>query len=294
MGKKVVIVGGVAGGASTAARLRRLDETAQIILLERGDHISYANCGLPYYIGEAIKERDALFVMTPEKFRAWFNVEVRVRHEVTAIDRASQKVLVVDHRTGEEYSEQYDYLVLSPGAEPLRPPLPGIDHGAIFTLRSVADTDRIYAYIRDRRPQTAVVIGGGFIGLEMAENLHGRGLAVTVVEMAPQLLPPADPEIAALVQNYLRAMGVALRLGDGVKQFHAAENGAVDVELQSGARLPADLVLLAIGVRPEVKLAREAGLEVGRGIKVNEYLQSSDPCIYALGDAIELPHLVTG
>ena len=184
--------------------------------------------------------------------------------------------------------------MLSPGAEPLRPPLPGIDHQAIFTLRSVADTDRIYAHIRDHRPKSAVVIGGGFIGLEMAENLHARGLAVTVVEMAPQLLPPVDPEIAALVQNYLRAMGVALRLGDGVKQFHATENGTLAVELQSGARLPADLVLLAIGVRPEVKLAREAGLEVGRGIKVNAQLQTSDPHIYALGDAIEVLNLVTG
>ncbi|MEW5785779.1 MAG: DsrE/DsrF/DrsH-like family protein [Bacillota bacterium] len=294
MAEKIVIIGGVAGGASTAARLRRLSETAEIVLLERGKYISYANCGLPYYVGQTIKERDRLFVMTPQKFQDWLNVDVRVRSEAVSIDRQERKVEVVDHRSGRHYAEPYDYLVLSPGAEPIRPPLPGIDHPAIFTMRSVGDTDRIHSFIQEHRPAAAVVVGGGFIGLEMAENLQARGLAVTVVELASQLLPPLDPEMAALVQQYLRARGVALRLGDGVKQFAEADQGGLMVELQSGARLQADLVLLSIGVNPELKLAREAGLELGKGIKVNERLQTSDPRIYALGDAIEVIDLVTG
>ena len=293
MGNKVVIVGGVAGGASCAARLRRLSENTDIILLERGEHISYANCGLPYYIGEVIKEREKLFVMTPEKFRDWFNVEVRIKSEAVAIDREGRRVEVLDHTTGEKYWESYDFLVLSPGAAPVRPPLEGIEHRAVFTLRSVADTDRINEYIRSEKPQNAVVIGGGFIGLEMAENLHGRGISVSVVELAPQILPNLDRDMAALAQQYLRARGVALYLGDGVSGF-AEEQGVLTVHLQSGRRLQAGLVILAIGVRPETTLAREAGLEVGRGIRVNEFLQTSDPHIYALGDAIEVKDFVTG
>ena len=296
MSKKVVIIGGVAGGASTAARLRRLDEEVEIILLERGDYISYANCGLPYYIGGTISERDNLFVMTPERFRQWLNVEVRIKNEAIRIDRDKKQVEVIDHLSGEAYFESYDHLVLSPGAEPLRPPLPGIDSDGIFSLRNVPDTDRIYSYIEDEKPKKAVVVGAGYIGLEMAENLQQRGMEVTVVELAPQVLPPVDHDIAALAQQYLRAQGLGLRLGDGVKQFIRPDKpGApLEVELASGEKLTAHLVILSIGVKPEIKLAAEAGLEVNRGIVVNEKMQTSDSGIYALGDAVEVKHLVTG
>lgn len=294
MVQRVLIVGGVAGGAGCAARLRRLSEETKIILLERGGHISYANCGLPYYIGEVIKERENLFVMTPEKFKDWFNVDVRVNSEAILIDRESRKVEVLNRVTGEKYWESYDNLVLSPGAAPLRPPLPGIDHRAIFTLRSVEETDRIYEFIREEKPGEAVVIGGGFIGLEMAENLHGRGIAVSVVETASQILPTMDRDMAVLAQQFLRARGAALYLGDGVSGFKEEPRGGLKVSLQSGRELKAGLVILAIGVKPEVTLARDAGLEVGRGIIVNEYLQTSDPRIYALGDAIEVKNFVTG
>lgn len=294
MSTKVVIVGGVAGGASTAARLRRLSEETEIIILERGEYISYANCGLPYYIGGTIEERDNLFVMTPEKFRQWLNVDVRVKNEALSIDRKNKKLAVFNHATGEKYSESYDYLVLSPGAEPLRPPLPGIEGPGIFSLRTIPDTDKIFSHIQNEMPQKAVVVGAGYIGLEMAENLKHRGLDVTVVEMAPQVLPPIDADMAALVQQYLRALGLKLRLGDGVKQFHHEKSGGLNVELSSSEILHADLVILSIGVKPEARLALEAGLEVNRGIKVNGYMQTSDPAVYALGDAVEVTHLVTG
>jgi NADPH-dependent 2,4-dienoyl-CoA reductase/sulfur reductase-like enzyme/peroxiredoxin family protein/rhodanese-related sulfurtransferase/TusA-related sulfurtransferase len=291
---KVVIVGGVAGGASTAARLRRLNEEMEIVLLERGEHISYANCGLPYYIGEVIKERDSLFVVTPQKFRDWFNIDIRLNSEALAIDRSSQQVEVLNRLSGEKYRERYDYLVLSPGAEPIRPPLPGIENPAIFTLRNVSDTDRIYNFIRDNKPSRAAVVGGGSVGLEMCENLQARGMTVTLVELAPQVLPFLDQEMAALVQQYLRARGVNLYLNDAVTGFNNSAATGVSVSLQSGRELQADMVILAIGVKPETKLAREAGLEVGKGIKVNEYLQTSDPKIYALGDAVEVVDFVTG
>ncbi len=294
MSLKVIIVGGVAGGASTAARLRRLSEKAEIILLERGDYISYANCGLPYYIGGIIEERDALFVMTPQKFKAWLNVDVRVKNEALRIDRDNKEVVVIDHHSGEEYRENYDYLVLSPGAEPLRPPLPGIDSTGIFSLRSVPDTDRIYEYLANKNPRRAVVVGAGYIGLEMAENLKHRGLDTTIVELAPQVLSPIDADLAASVQQYLRAMGIKLYLGDGVQQFIPTEQDSLKVELNSGETLETDLIILAIGVKPETGLAREAGLKVERGIRVNEQMQTSDPAIYALGDAVEVTHLVTG
>lgn len=294
MSGKTVIIGGVAGGASTAARLRRLDENMDIVLLERGEHISYANCGLPYYIGEVIAERESLFVMTPRKFKEWFNVDVRVFSEAVSLDRGGKTVEVKNLRTGEQYRERYDHLVLSPGAAPIRPPLPGIEHPVIFTLRSVADTDRIFNFIEERKPRQAVVIGGGFIGLEMTENLSARGMAVTVVEMAPRILPNLDSEMATMVQQYLRAEGVSLRTDDGVSGFRDKGNGAVVVTLQSGKELEADLVLLSIGVKPEIGLAREAGLETGRGIIVNEYLQTSDPHIYALGDAVEVIDFIMG
>jgi NADPH-dependent 2,4-dienoyl-CoA reductase/sulfur reductase-like enzyme/rhodanese-related sulfurtransferase len=294
MPNKVVIIGGVAGGASAAARLRRLSEETEIILLERGEYISYANCGLPYHIGGAIEERDSLFVMTPEKFRAWMNVDVRTKNEAVRIDREKKEVEVFNRQSGERYIENYDYLVLSPGAEPLRPPLPGIDSEGIFSLRTVPDTDRIYNYINEKRPQNAVVVGAGYIGMEMAENLHHRGLNVTVVELAPQVLPPIDADMAALVQQYLRTLGMKLRLGKGVKHFHALENGGIRVELAEGEMLEADIVILSIGVKPETRLAAEAGLEINRGIVVNDKMQTNDPYIYALGDAVEVKHLVTG
>ena len=294
MTKKVVIIGGVAGGASTAARLRRLNEEMEIVLLEKGEHISYANCGLPYYIGEVIKERDELFVMTPQKFHAWFNVDIKVNCEAIIIDRSAQQVEVLNHLTGEKYRESYDFLVLSPGAEPIRPLLPGIDNPAIFTLRNVSDTDRIYNFIRDKKPTAAVVVGGGFVGLELCENLKIRGIEVTLVEMASQVLPFLDKEMAAQVERNLRKQGVTLYLGDGVSGFEEGNSGGVTVNLQSGSVIQADLVFISIGVRPEVSLAREAGLEVGKGIRVNEFLQTTDPKIYALGDAVEVVDYVTG
>jgi NADPH-dependent 2,4-dienoyl-CoA reductase/sulfur reductase-like enzyme/peroxiredoxin family protein/rhodanese-related sulfurtransferase/TusA-related sulfurtransferase len=294
MPNKVIIIGGVAGGASTAARLRRLSEETEIILLERGEYISYANCGLPYHIGGAIEERDSLFVMTPEKFRAWMNVDVRTKNEAIRIDREKKEVEIFNRESGEKYLENYDYLVLSPGAEPLRPPLPGIDSEGIFSLRTVPDTDRIYHYINENKPQKAVVVGAGYIGMEMAENLHHRGLNVTVVELAPQVLPPIDADMAALVQQYVRALGLKLRLGNGVKQFHPLEKGGLKVELAEGEMLEADIVILSIGVKPETKLAAEAGLTINRGIVVNDKMQTNDPSIYALGDAVEVKHLVTG
>jgi NADPH-dependent 2,4-dienoyl-CoA reductase/sulfur reductase-like enzyme/rhodanese-related sulfurtransferase len=291
---KVVIVGGVAGGASAAARLRRLSEEAEIILLERGEHISYANCGLPYYIGKTIEDRNSLFIMTPDKFRAWFNVEVRVKNEASRIDRNKKEIVIINHATGEEYRESYDYLVLSPGAEPLRPPLPGIDSEGIFSLRSVNDTDRIYNYLEREKPRKVVIVGAGYIGLEMAEAMQQRGLDVTVVEMAHQVLPPIDADMAALVQQYIRAVGLKLYLGNGVKQIHQVEEKWLGVELNNGEQLEADIVILSIGVRPEVKLALEAGLEVNRGIIVSDLMMTSDPSIYALGDAVEITNLVTG
>ncbi len=294
MSFKVVIVGGVAGGASTAARLRRLSEEAEIVLLERGKYISYANCGLPYYIGGTIEERENLFIMTPEKFKAWLNIDVRTLNEAISIDRENKEIEVLDKTANQKYRESYDYLVLSPGAEPLKPPLPGINSKGIFSLRTVNDTDRIVDHLKEKCPQKAVVVGAGYIGLEMAENLFHRGLDVTVVELAPQVLPPVDADMAALVQQYLRARGVNLRLGNGVKQFHQAENDGLKVELNSGELLETDLVLLSIGVKPETRLAKEAGLKVERGIKVNEQMQTSNPSIYALGDAVEVTHLVTG
>lgn len=294
MPNKIIIVGGVAGGASTAARLRRLSEDDEIILLERGDYISYANCGLPYYIGGTIEERDNLFVMTPEKFKAWLNVDIRTKTEAVSIDRDHKQVTIINHLTGDKYIESYDYLVLSPGAEPLRPPLPGIDSEGIFSLRTVNDTDQIYSYMQNHCPKNAVVVGAGYIGLEMAENLHHRGMNVTIVELAPQVLPPIDQDMATLVQQYLTALNVKIKLGNGVKQFNRKAAGLIEVELNDGDKLEADLVILSIGVKPEVKLAADCGLEISRGIIVNKRMQTSDSSIYALGDAVEVTHLVTG
>ena len=292
---KIVIVGGVAGGASAATRLRRLDENAQIVLFERGEHISYANCGLPYYIGGTIKEREALLVQTPRAMKDKFNIDVRVQSEVTAIDRKNKTVSVTDLRTGKRYDESYDKLILSPGAAPVRPPIPGIEQEGIFTLRTVPDTDAIKEAVDKGKPSEAVVVGGGFIGLEMAENLHSRGIKVTIVEAADQVMAPIDYEMACIVHRHILSKGLKLYLKDGVKAFHK-EGKRVKVELQSGKLLAADMVILAIGVRPDVSLAKDAGLEIGerRGIKVNSYLQTSDPDIYAVGDAIEVKDFVNG
>ena len=292
---KIVIVGGVAGGASAATRLRRLDENAQIVLFERGEHISYANCGLPYYIGGTIKEREALLVQTPRAMKDKFNIDVRVQSEVTAIDRKNKTVSVTDLRTGKRYDESYDKLILSPGAAPVRPPIPGIEQEGIFTLRTVPDTDAIKEAVDKGKPSEALVVGGGFIGLEMAENLHSRGIKVTIVEAADQVMAPIDYEMACIVHRHILSKGLKLYLKDGVKAFHK-EGKRVKVELQSGKLLAADMVILAIGVRPDVSLAKDAGLEIGerRGIKVNSYLQTSDPDIYAVGDAIEVKDFVNG
>lgn len=291
---KYIIIGGVAGGATAAARIRRNTEHADIILFEKGSYISYANCGLPYYIGNVIEDRDRLFVQTPEVFGKRFRIDVRVNSEVIRIEPQNKQVHV---RTadGREYTETYDKLLLSPGASPVRPPLPGIDSESIFTLRNVADTDRIKTYMQQHSVKHAVIVGGGFIGLEMAENLHHTGTQVDVVEMANQVMGPIDFSMAAIVHQHLQQKGIGLYLEQEVESF-TRENGRLTVHFKSGINLHTDLVLLSIGVRAETRLAQEAGLRLGemKGIFVNEYLQTSDEHIYAVGDAIEYPHPVTG
>ena len=291
---KYIIVGAVAGGASTAARLRRLDEHAEIVIFEKGEYISYANCGLPYYIGDVIKDRNKLFVQTATAFNKRFNIDVRVMTEVTGIDPVKKMVTARNHITGAVYEEAYDKLVLSPGAEPLRPPLPGIDSEGIFTLRNVTDTDYIKNYIQGRDIKRAVIIGGGFIGLEMAENLHNVGLEVTIVEMGNQVLAPVDFPVASMVQQHIRSKGLSLLLNTAVTGFEKHGTG-LKVILKSGISIEADVVILSIGVRSDIKLAAIAGLKTGtaKGILVNEYLQTSDPDIYAVGDAIEFINPIT-
>ncbi len=292
---RYVVVGGVAGGASVAARLRRMDERAEITLFERGDHISYANCGLPYYAGGVITDRDRLFVMTPGKFRAWFNVDVRTATEVVAVDPAARTVTVRPRDGGAEALVPYDKLVLSPGAEPIRPPIPGLDLDGIFTLRSVPDIDRIKARIDERRPERALVIGGGFIGLEMAENLHQRGAFVTIAEALDQVMNPLDFEMAALVHQHLKSRHVELYLGDAVASFEKRGSRIV-ARLQSGAQLDADMIVLSIGVRPDTALARAAGLTLAHNgaILVDGHLKTSAEHVYALGDAVAFANPVLG
>lgn len=297
---KYLIVGGVAGGATTAARLRRNDERAEIVLVERGDYVSYANCGLPYYAGGVISERSKLFVMTPEKFKETLDVDVRVATEAVSIDREAKTATLTELKTGRTYKESYDALVLSPGAEPVKPPIPGLDLEGVFTLRSVPDIDRIKEWTDLRRPERAVVVGGGFIGLEMAENLAHRGAAVAVVEALDQVMGPIDFEMAAIVHRHLRDKDVELRLNDGVSAFEK-RGSRIIVKLKSGDELPADIVVFSIGVKPDSKLARDAGLDTvpagqpGAGaILVDEHFRTSDPAIRALGDAIAFKHAVTG
>ncbi len=291
---KYLIIGGVAGGATAAARIRRITEDAEIILFEKGEHISYANCGLPYYIGGVISDRDKLLIQTPESFGRRFNIDVRVNSEVTAIDRKS-KTVTVKAPDGTSYTESYDKLLLSPGASPVRPPLPGINSKGIFTLRNVADTDEIKSRVESGSVKRAVIVGGGFIGLEMAENLNHAGAEVAVVEMAPQVMAPIDFSMAQIVHTHLAEKGVRLYLNTAVASF-AQHGEEVEINFADGRKLLADMVILSIGVRPNTGLAAAAGLELGKmgGIKVNEFLQTSDPSIHAVGDAIEFTHPVTG
>ena len=291
---KHIIIGGVAGGATAAARIRRADEGAEIVMLERGKYISYANCGLPYYIGGVISDRERLFVQTPESFGKRFNIDVRVENEVVEI-QPKEHTVTIRRKDGSQYKETYDKLLLSPGASPVRPPLPGIDSEGIFTLRNVNDTDRIKTYLTTNSVKRAVVVGAGFIGLEMAENLHHAGVDVSVVEMGNQVMAPVDFSIAAHLHQHLTQKGVSLYLEQAVAAFERKGN-EIRVILKSGETIVADMVILSIGVRPETTLAKAAGLRIGEtgGIWVDEYLQTSEADIYAVGDAIEFPHPITG
>ncbi len=292
---KVVIVGGVAGGATAAARIRRLDEQAEIVVFERSGYISYANCGLPYFIGDAITDPEDLTLQTPESFYSRFRAEMKVRHEVTAIHPDRKTVSVKNLETGEEFEENYDKLILSPGAKPTQPRVPGTGLDRVFTLRTVEDTFRIKAYINEHHPKSAVLAGGGFIGLELAENLRELGMDVTIVQRPRQLMNPFDPDMAALIHGEMRRNGVRLVLGRTVEGF-AEKDGGVDVLLKDGAPLHAGMVVLAIGVTPDTALAKDAGLALGirDSIVVNERMETSVPDIYAVGDAVQVKHAVTG
>ena len=292
---KVVIIGGVAGGATAAARLRRLDEAAEIVVFERSGYVSYANCGLPYYIGGVIEDPEALTLQTPESFFARFRVDMRVRHEVTAIHPDKKTVSVKALETGEEFEERYDKLILSPGARPTQPRLPGVGIGKVFTLRTVEDTFRIKDYINVHHPKSAVLAGGGFISLELAENLRELGMEAAIVQRPKQLMTPFDPDMAAFIHGEARRHGIRLALGHTVEGF-AERDGGVDVLLKDAAPLHADMVVLAIGVTPDTVLAKEAGLELGLkgSIVVNDRMETSVPDIYAVGDAVQVKHSVTG
>lgn len=295
MSKKTVIIGGVAGGATAAARLRRRDEKMEIVVLEKGDYISFANCGLPYYIGDVIKSRDALLLQTPEAMKKKFNIEVRTRAEAVAVHPKEHKVSVCDLSTGAKYEESYDNLILATGSSPIKPPIPGIDGQGIFTLWNIPDTDKIKNYMEQHRPGRAAVIGGGFIGLEMAENLHGAGLDVTIIEMQNQVMAPLDYEMAQILHENIRMNNTELILEDGVDHFET-QNGSTRIHLKSGRTVEAEMVLLSIGVKPNSSLAKAAGLSLNArgGVQVDEYLRTSEPDIYAVGDVIEVNHLVTG
>ena len=293
MRKKTVIIGGVAGGATTAARLRRKDESMEIVLLERGEYISYANCGLPYHVGDVIKNRESLLLQTPEAMKKKFNIDVRVQNEAVKINPEDQTVTIKDLKKGIEYEESYDYLVIATGSSPVVPPIPGIDGPDIYTLWTVPDTDRIKKVIEIKKPKTAAVIGGGFIGLEMAENLNRAGLQVSIVEMQDQVMAPLDFEMAQLLHENIEMNGVSLLLGDGVASFEH-KDGKTLITLNSGKELQTDMVLLSIGVRPNSELAGEAGLKLnGRGgILVDEMLRTSEENIYAVGDVTEVENYV--
>ena len=292
---KVVIVGGVAGGATAAARIRRLDEQAEVIVFERSGYISYANCGLPYYIGGVIEDPEDLTLQTPESFWKRFRIQMKVRHEVTAIHPDRKTVSVRNLETGEDFEEAYDQLLLSPGAKPVWPELPGMGSERLFTLRTVEDTFRIKEFINQNRPKSAVMVGGGFIGLEMAENLRQLGMEVTIVQRPRQLMNPFDPDMAAFIHNEVRKHGVKLMLGHSLEGFRE-KNSGLEVLLRDGVSVSADMVILAIGVAPESTLAKKAGLALGikGSILVNDRMQTSAPDIYAVGDAVQVKHFVTG
>ncbi len=296
MSLNIIIVGGVAGGASAAAKARRTNEAANIEMFEKGPYVSFANCGLPYYVGEIIQDRDDLLLQTPERFWKRFRVRVHVLHEVLHIDRTAKCVQVKNLMTQEITSHPYDTLILAPGAGAIMPNIPGIHAKNIFTVKTVPDSDAIKTFLKNYPTQQALIIGGGFIGLETAEALKNRGRTVTIVEKAPQILPPFDPDMATLVAHHLQEKGVKIIAGDAIKGFRQEGEFAKEAELESGKHLPLDIAILSIGVRPELKLAREAGLEIGPsgGIAVNTRQQTSDPHIYAAGDAVETVHLVTG
>jgi NADPH-dependent 2,4-dienoyl-CoA reductase/sulfur reductase-like enzyme/rhodanese-related sulfurtransferase len=293
--KRLLIVGGVAGGASCAARSRRLSETAEIIIFERGQFVSFANCGLPYYVGDVITDEQKLLVANADLFKQRFNIDVRLENEVLEIDRKAAVITVKNRKTGETYQENYDVLVLAPGAASIRPPLPGINLPGIFAVRTIPDSRRIREWISKRDVKRAVVVGGGFIGLEMTENLVHRGIAVTLLQNQTQVMAPLDPEMATPVHDLLVSHGVKLALGDGVVGFEANADEGINVITQSGENHTADLVILAIGVRPETTLAKAAGLEIGDrgGIRVNAQMQTSDEKIWAVGDVVEAKDFVS-
>jgi NADPH-dependent 2,4-dienoyl-CoA reductase/sulfur reductase-like enzyme/rhodanese-related sulfurtransferase len=295
-GKRIIIIGGVAGGASCAARARRLSEEAEIILVEKGPYVSFANCGLPYHVGNVIKREEALLVATPAMFKNRFNIDVRPGSEATAIDRENSEVEIVESATGRRYREKYDALVLSPGASPIRPPVPGIDLPGIFTVRNIPDIRQVKGWINKTKARRAMVVGGGFIGLEMTENLEKLGIEVVIAEMQQQVMPVMDAEMISPVHEELKQHGVTLLLGDAVTGFEQTLDGALSITMKSGATQRADLVILAVGVRPETKLARDCGLEIGElgGIRVNDRMVTSDPKIWAMGDAVEVCDFVTG
>ncbi len=295
MDNTYVIIGGVAGGASTAARLRRLNEQATIIIIERGPYISFANCGLPYHIGKVIEDRDELILQTPESFKERFNIEVRINQEVTTINNDIKEVAIKNHITGESYQLPYDKLIISTGSMPLKPPIPGIDGDGIFSLWTIPDMDKIIKYIEKNKPKKAAIIGGGFIGLEMAENLENLGIEITLIEMADQVMAPLDFDMAQIIHRHISSKKVSLTLNDGVKSF-SSEDGETIITLQSGKVIKSDLVILSIGIKPNSILAKEAGLTLnGRGgIVVDDYLKTSDESIYAVGDVIEVTNIVDG
>jgi NADPH-dependent 2,4-dienoyl-CoA reductase/sulfur reductase-like enzyme/rhodanese-related sulfurtransferase len=294
--KRILIVGGVAGGASCAARARRLSESAEIIMFDRGEYVSFANCGLPYFVGNVIKKEQNLIVATPELFRKRFKIDVRLQSEIVAIDRDNSRIRVKDCRSGEMYHEKYDALVLAPGASPVKPTMPGIDLPGIFSLKTIPDSRLIKAWIARRNAKHALVVGGGYIGMEMTDNLVNLGLAVTIVEMQPQVMPLLDPEMASPIHAELIKRGVRLRLNESVTGFEKNQDESISVRLKSGTIEEADLVILSIGVRPEIRLAEDAGLEIGRrrGIRVDKHMRTSDEKIWAVGDAVEVKDVVTG
>ncbi len=295
MAIKLLVVGGVAGGATAAARARRLDEHAEIILFERGEYISFANCGLPYYIGDIIKERDKLLVTTPKTVRDRYNIQVRTFSEVLKIDRKQKEVEVKNHMTNETYRESYDKIILAPGAQSIKPPLEGINFNNVFNLRNIPDSEHIKEYVRLNKPKVAVIVGGGFIGLEMAENLVMQGIETTIVELLDQVMAPFDFEMASLLNAHLKEQGINLELNNGVEKI-LQESDQLIVKTKKGKDIKCDFVILSIGVKPENRLAKEAGLEIGSlgGIKVDAGMRTSDPHIFAVGDAVEVKDFVSG